>query len=162
MMMLDSPFIVKLYQTYNSDKYLCFLLEIVLGGELFTILRARTVFDESTARFYVASIAMALDYMHSKAIVYRDLRPENILLDSKGYIKIIDFGFAKIISDQTYTLCGVPDYLAPEIISGAGHGMAVDWWTMGILLFEMLASYPPFYHEDPMRTYAKILYGRVN
>ena len=133
-----------------------------MGGELFTVLRARTVFDESTARFYTASVVFAFDYMHSKSIIYRDLKPENLLLDDKGYLKITDFGFAKIITDRTYTLCGTPDYLAPEVISGAGHGKGVDWWTLGVLLFEMLASYPPFYHEDPMKTYAKIMYGRVN
>ena len=111
MMMLDSPFIVKLYETYNSDKYLYFLLEVVLGGELFTVLRSRTVFDESTARFHTASVVFAFDYMHSKSIIYRDLKPENLLLDSKGMLKITDFGFAKIIVDRTYTLCGTPDYL---------------------------------------------------
>jgi len=162
MKMLDSPFIVKLYETYNSDKYLYFLLEVVLGGELFTVLRSRTVFDESTARFYTASVVFAFDYMHSKNVIYRDLKPENLLLDSRGNLKITDFGFAKIITERTYTLCGTPDYLAPEVISGAGHGKGVDWWTLGILTFEMLASYPPFYHEDPMKTYAKIMYGRVN
>jgi len=162
MRMLDLPFTVKLYETYNIDKYLYFLLEVVLGGELFSVLRARTVFDEATARFYTASVVFAFDYMHSKCIVYRDLKPENLLLNDAGYLKITDFGFAKIVADRTYTLCGTPDYLAPEVISGAGHSRAVDWWTLGVLLFEMLASYPPFYHEDPMKTYAKIMHGRVN
>ena len=161
MIMLDSRFIVKLYQTYNDSKYLYFLLEVVLGGELFTVLRQRTVFDESTARFYAGSVVCAFGYMHEKNVIYRDLKPENLLLDLKGYLKITDFGFAKIITDRTYTLCGTPDYLAPEVISGAGHGKGVDWWTLGILLFEMLASYPPFYDEDPMRTYAKIMFGKV-
>lgn len=161
MLMLDSPFVVKLFQTFKDDKHLYFLLEVVLGGELFTVLRARTVFAESTARFYAASVIFAFDYMHSKSIVYRDLKPENLLLDSRGYLKITDFGFAKIIIDRTFTLCGTPDYLAPEVISGGGHGKGVDWWTLGVLLFEMLASYPPFYHEDPMKTYAKIMFGKV-
>src|SRR5690349_6900407 len=94
--------------------------------------------------------------MHSKSIVYRDLKPENLLLDEKGYLKVTDFGFAKIVTGRTYTLCGTPDYLAPEIVAGKGHGKGVDWWTLGILIYEMLSSYPPFYDEDPMKTYAKV------
>ena len=90
-------------------------------------------------------------------------QPENLLLDSKGYLKITDFGFAKQVSDgRTWTLCGTPDYLAPEVVSGQGHGKGVDWWTLGILIYEMLASYPPFYDEDPMRTYAKIMRGELH
>ncbi|ETO24530.1 protein kinase, cAMP-dependent, catalytic chain [Reticulomyxa filosa] len=162
-MILDSQFVVKLYQTYKDKKYLYFLLEVVLGGELFTVLRARTVFDEDTARFYAASVVSAFDYMHSKDIIYRDLKPENLLLNDKGYLKIADFGFAKMVKDwdRTYTLCGTPDYLAPEIINGVGHGKGVDWWTLGVLIFEMLASYPPFVDDDPMKTYAKIMLGKV-
>ena len=114
MIQLDSRFIVKLFETYNSEKYLYFLLEVVLGGELFTVLRSRTVFDEATARFYTSSVVLAFDCMHQQSILYRDLKPENLLLDSKGYLKVTDFGFAKCTTEQTYTLCGTPDYLAPE------------------------------------------------
>jgi len=100
--------------------------------------------------------------MHSKGIIYRDLKPENLLLTEKGYLKITDFGFAKKIKEKrTWTLCGTPDYLAPEVVSGQGHDRSVDWWTLGILIYEMLASYPPFYDEDPMKTYAKIMHGQV-
>jgi len=100
--------------------------------------------------------------MHSKGIIYRDLKPENLLLTDKGYLKITDFGFAKKIKEKrTWTLCGTPDYLAPEVVSGQGHDRSVDWWTLGILIYEMLASYPPFYDEDPMKTYAKIMHGQV-
>lgn len=110
------------------------------------MLRAKTFFDEHTARFFAAGVILAFEYMHSKGIIYRDLKPENLLLDARGYLKITDFGFAKKVGDQrTWTLCGTPDYLAPEVVSGQGHGRGVDWWTLGILIYEMLASYPPFY-----------------
>jgi len=128
---------------------------------LFSVLRAKTYFLEKTARFYAAAVVLCFEYMHSKNIIYRDLKPENLLLDRDGYLKITDFGFAKIVQDRTWTLCGTPDYLAPEVVSGQGHNKGVDWWTLGILIYEMLASYPPFYDEDPMKTYAKIMHGQL-
>lgn len=163
MSMLDHPNIIRMYATFQDKKCIFFVMEPCLGGELFSVLRARSSFDVATARFYAASVVLAFEYMHSKDIVYRDLKPENLLLDGKGYLKITDFGFAKILkNDRTWTLCGTPDYLAPEVVSGQGHGKGVDWWTLGILIYEMLASYPPFYDDDPMHTYAKILQGAVS
>jgi serine/threonine protein kinase len=142
---------------------LFFLLDPVMGGELFSVLREKTLFDEDTARFFAASVVLAFEYMHTMNIIYRDLKPENLLLDNQGYLKVTDFGFAKDIGDgRTWTLCGTPDYLAPEIVAGKGHGKGVDWWTLGIFIYEMLASYPPFYDEDPMKTYAKIMQGTIN
>jgi len=162
MEMLDHPFLVKLYATYKDRDRLYFLLEPSLGGELFSVLREKTLFDDDTARFYAGSVVLAFEYMHSKNIVYRDLKPENLLLDQDGYLKVTDFGFAKDISaGRTWTLCGTPDYLAPEIVAGKGHGKGVDWWTLGVFIYEMLASYPPFYDEDPMKTYAKIMHGSI-
>mmetsp|Transcript_73483 Transcript_73483/g.110857 ORF Transcript_73483/g.110857 Transcript_73483/m.110857 type:complete len:97 (-) Transcript_73483:381-671(-) len=94
------------------------------------------------------------EYMHSKNIVYRDLKPENILIASDGYLKLTDFGFAKYLEGgRTYTLCGTPEYLAPEILLNKGHGKPVDWWTLGILIYEMLAGIDPFNDEDPMAIY---------
>eukprot|EP00475_Leptophrys_vorax_P021445 TRINITY_DN29178_c0_g1_i1.p1 TRINITY_DN29178_c0_g1~~TRINITY_DN29178_c0_g1_i1.p1 ORF type:complete len:752 (-),score=178.18 TRINITY_DN29178_c0_g1_i1:59-2314(-) len=156
---MNHPFIVKLYSTYKDNDFLYFLLDVCLGGELFTLLRQRRCFEEETAKFYAASVVLAFEYMHERDIIYRDLKPENLLLDSQGYIKIVDFGFAKVCKDRTYTLCGTPDYLAPEVIFGQGHGKGVDWWTLGVLIYEMVASYPPFYDDDPMKTYGKIMHG---
>lgn len=162
MQSLRHPFLIRLYKTFKDRDRLYFLLEPSLGGELFSVLRARTFFDEDTARFYAAQVISAFDYMHNKNIIYRDLKPENLLLDEKGYLKVTDFGFAKVVTGRTYTLCGTPDYLAPEIVAGKGHGKGVDWWTLGILIYEMLSSYPPFYDEDPMKTYAKIMHGKIS
>ena len=101
------------------------------------------------------------EYLHSKNIIYRDLKPENILISRDGYLKLTDFGFAKICEGRTYTLCGTPEYLAPEILLNKGHGKPVDWWTLGILLYEMIAGVDPFNDDDPMLVYQKILKGKV-
>jgi serine/threonine protein kinase len=111
--------------------------------------------------FYAGEILLALEYLHSLDTVYRDLKPENLLLTHKGHVKITDFGFAKKIEDRTWTLCGTPEYLAPEIITSKGHGKAVDWWAFGILVYEMLAGYPPFFDDNPFGIYEKILAGRL-
>jgi protein kinase A len=162
MLQLDSPFLVKLWQTYQDRDRLYFLLEPSLGGELFSVLREQERFPDTTAMFYAASVVVAFEYMHGKNFVYRDLKPENLLLDERGYLKVTDFGFAKDISrGRTFTLCGTPDYLAPEIVAGKGHGKGVDWWCLGVFMFEMLTSTAPFCADSPMKTYKKILAGVV-
>jgi len=155
------PFIVPLLWSFKSRSHLFFLFPYVAGGEMFSYLRKARRFPLDTTLFYSAEIVSALSYLHSLSIVYRDLKPENILLDKEGHVIITDFGFAKKVPDRTWTLCGTPDYLAPEIIQSKGHNKAVDWWALGILIFEMLAGYPPFYDEDPMATYEKIITGKI-
>lgn len=162
MSMLNHPFIVRLHTTYQDKDRLYFLLEPSLGGELFRLLRARRHFTEDQARFFSAAVVLAFDFMHQKNIIYRDLKPENLLLDNDGYLKITDFGFAKILKGRTYTFCGTPDYLAPEVVSASGHGKGVDWWCMGILIYEMLQGIAPFFDDDMMKICHKILYGQVS
>ena len=116
-------------------------------------------FPDAQARFYAAEIALAFEYLHGQRIAYRDLKPENLLLTVGGHVKSADFGFAKVVDDRTYTLCGTPEYLAPEIIQSKGHDKGVDWWALGILVFEMLAGYPPFYDDTASAIYARILEG---
>ena len=161
---LKHPFIVQLVGfNFEDPKYIYFVLEYVQGGELFTLLRTKGTFPVPQTKFYLAHIITIFEYLHSKNIVYRDLKPENILINKNGYLKLTDFGFAKILeNEKTYTLCGTPEYLAPEIILNKGHGKAVDWWTLGILLYEMLVGIDPFSDDDPMKTYQKILKGKIN
>ncbi|XP_026640742.1 cAMP-dependent protein kinase catalytic subunit PRKX isoform X2 [Microtus ochrogaster] len=137
---INHPFLVKLFWTGHDNRFLYMLMEFVPGGELFTYLRNRGHFSSIAAIFYSTEIVCAIEYLHSKEIVYRDLKPENILLDREGHIKLTDFGFSKKLVDRTWTLCGTPEYLAPEVIQSKGHGRAVDWWALGILIFEMLSG----------------------
>jgi len=156
---ITMPFVVRLYQSFQDKKNLFMVMEYILGGELFSYLRAAGRFTNPMAKFYAAEIVLALEHLHSFNIVYRDLKPENLLLDKNGHIKLIDFGFAKVVerSDRTWTTCGTPEYIAPEIIQMKGHGKPVDWWALGILIFEMLAGYPPFSDENSLILYEKIL-----
>ncbi|GAM17159.1 hypothetical protein SAMD00019534_003340 [Acytostelium subglobosum LB1] len=158
---IHHPFIVNLYQSFQDESRIYLLFEYVAGGEVFKHLRDARVFSNDMAKFYAAEIVLAFEYLHRNNIAYRDLKPENLLIDSQGHIKITDFGFAKRVTDRTFTLCGTPEYLAPEIIQGTGHGKAVDWWALGILIFEMLAGFPPFYDDDTHNIYQKILAGRI-
>mmetsp|Transcript_108653 Transcript_108653/g.308018 ORF Transcript_108653/g.308018 Transcript_108653/m.308018 type:complete len:372 (+) Transcript_108653:189-1304(+) len=159
---IHHPFIVNLLATFQDETRLYLVLEYVNGGELFSRLRNEGRLPELEARFDSAEICLAFEYLHSKNVIYRDLKPENLLIDSDGFIKVTDFGFAKVIEDRTWTLCGTPEYLAPEIIQSKGHGKGVDWWALGVLIFEMLAGYPPFYDENAFGIYQKVLKGTVD
>ncbi|XP_037319503.2 cGMP-dependent protein kinase 1-like isoform X1 [Pungitius pungitius] len=156
-----SDFVVRLYRTFKDSKYLYMLMEACLGGELWTILRDRGSFEDSTTRFYTGCVVRAFAYLHAKGIIYRDLKPENLILDSRGYAKLVDFGFAKKIGfcKKTWTFCGTPEYVAPEIILNKGHDVSADYWSLGILMYELLTGSPPFSGPDPMKTYNVILRG---
>ena len=157
---VDHPLIAKLFVALQDSKFIYFVLELLQGGELFTHLRSKGKLPEQAARFYSASVVYAFATLHAKRIAYRDLKPENLVMDTKGYVKLVDFGLAKqLLSGKTWTLCGTPDYLAPEIILNEGHDLAVDYWALGVLIFEMVVGAPPFYAEDPMEVYEKILGG---
>ncbi|CAK3999774.1 cAMP-dependent kinase type 2 [Lecanosticta acicola] len=156
------PFLITLWGTWQDSKNLYMVMDFIEGGELFSLLRKSQRFPNPVAKFYAAEVTLALDYLHSMNIIYRDLKPENLLLDRHGHIKITDFGFAKEVPDITWTLCGTPDYLAPEVVSSKGYNKSVDWWSLGILIFEMLAGFTPFWDSgSPLKIYENILKGRV-
>eukprot|EP00944_MAST-04C_sp_MAST-4C-sp1_P000700 g700.t1 len=157
MEMLNHPFLLKLHNSYQDDRYLYLLIELCQGGELFAYLRERGNFTEQQAKFYAAGVTLGFQDMHQLNICYRDLKPENLLLDSNGFLKICDFGLAKVVNDKTFTLCGTPDYLAPEIITSKGHNKSCDYWALGILIYEMTVGDVPFYADDPMMIYQLIL-----
>lgn len=158
--MVDSLFIVRLIATYNGREHVYFLLEAALGGELFTTYeRLRLYGSERHARFYVGCVTEALAHLHERHVIYRDLKPENLLLDSRGYCKLTDMGLAKVTHGQTYTLVGTPDYMAPEVILCTGHSKAVDWWMLGVLLFELLAGRAPFEADTTQQVYELVKRG---
>ena len=155
---IDYPLLCGLVFCFQTEERIYFILPFLSGGELFQHLRKFRTFDEEKVRFYGAQIAMALEYLHNKGIIYRDLKPENILMDENGYLRLTDFGMAKKLGDneKAMSFCGTPEYLAPEIITMEGHDKSADWWSFGILLFEMLCGLPPFYVENLDKMYELI------
>ncbi|EPQ26284.1 uncharacterized protein PFL1_06219 [Pseudozyma flocculosa PF-1] len=157
---VNNPFIVPLKFSFQSPDKLYLVLAFINGGELFHHLQREGRFNEERSRFYAAELLCALEHLHGFNVVYRDLKPENILLDYTGHIALCDFGLCKLnMGDQetTNTFCGTPEYLSPELLLGQGYTKAVDWWTLGVLLYEMLTGLPPFYSEDVNEMYRKIL-----
>lgn len=163
MAQISYPFVVNMLGYAKDNVYVYIVMECINGGELFGHLRRARRFTDEQAKFYGAQIASAFKHIHGKNIIHRDLKPENILIRANGYCKLTDFGFAKIVEPgtRTYTLCGTPEYIAPEVLLNKGHGKPVDWWTLGILIYEMIVGQPPFCDDDPMGIYQKILAGKV-
>lgn len=160
LLMTDSPFIIQLYACYNGPEHLYFLLEVCDGGELYATYHRENLHGSvACAQFYSASTTQAFLHLHERHIIYRDLKPENLLLDKHGMCKLADMGLAKFVIGRTYTTCGTSDYFAPEVLSGVGHGSAVDWWTLGILIYELMSGSCPFESQDPLQTYQKIIAG---
>lgn len=147
----NHPFLTSLKYSFQTKELLCFVLEYVNGGELFFHLSREKLFTESRARFYISEITLAIGYLHDHGIIYRDLKLENLLLDKEGHIKITDFGLCKeeiTYGTTTTTFCGTPEYLAPEILEDNDYGRAVDWWGVGVVLFEMMCGHLPFYNRN--------------
>jgi serine/threonine protein kinase len=158
---INNPFLVKLHVSFKTQKYLYFVMDFVNGGGLYYYLEQYESLDEERSKFYTAEILCGLEYLHSRGIVYRDLKPENILINYAGHIVLTDFGLSKtglVNKDaKTNTRCGTPYYVAPEIILGEEYTKAVDFWSLGVVLYEMLFGVPPFYSEEAMGIYKKIV-----
>lgn len=164
LMELDHIMIIKLIKTFKDPSRIYFLMEYVRGKDLFDVLLELGQVSEEQSKFYAACLMVTLDYLHERNIIHRDLKPENIIIDDEGYTKLIDFGAAAIVEGRTYTAIGTPHYLAPEIILRVGYSYAVDWWSLGVMIHEMVFGHVPFGSddEDPLAIYDKILEGHLN
>jgi CRP-like cAMP-binding protein len=160
MSIMDSDFVVRLFGSYQDDNNIFFLLEPVTGGELFDVYSEEHFFgNQAHAKFYIACVTLALEHIHCKRVIYRDLKLENCLVDHQGYLKLTDMGIAKVVLGKTYTVCGTADYFAPETLRQTGHNRAVDWWATGVLLFIMVVGRSPFDAEDVTQIYKNIIKG---
>lgn len=155
---VECKFVVRLFDYFQDVRCLYFVLEFVNGGEMFTIIQKqkRRRFTEEQTKFFAAEAVLAFDFLHNIDVVFRDLKPENLLIDHRGHIRITDFGFAKRVDDKTWTMCGTPEYLAPEIIVNKGYAHAVDWWAVGVLIFEMRCGHSPFESKSQMEMFKRI------
>lgn len=163
MAQIDHPFIVNMMGFSSDQRNIYIVMECITGGELFTHLSKARKFTDEQSKFYAAQVASAFAHIHSKNIIHRDLKPENILLMANGYSKLTDFGLAKVLTSRqrTFTFCGTPEYITPEVLLDKGYSQPVDWWSLGVLIYEMIVGQPPFCDEDTMGIYHKILSGKV-
>ncbi|KAI8807613.1 kinase-like domain-containing protein [Cladochytrium replicatum] len=155
------PLIVELYSTFQDTYHLYMVMEYVAGGDLFSYLRKVKRFSEEDGKFYICEVIVALGYLHSENVIYRDLKPENILLDTTGHIKVADFGFAKRVTTTTASFCGTPDYIAVEVVLSRAYTKSVDWWSLGVLVFELVSGKTPFGDESSDRVYENIAAGKI-
>eukprot|EP01013_Petalomonas_cantuscygni_P040754 TRINITY_DN728_c0_g1_i1.p1 TRINITY_DN728_c0_g1~~TRINITY_DN728_c0_g1_i1.p1 ORF type:complete len:607 (-),score=90.06 TRINITY_DN728_c0_g1_i1:39-1859(-) len=158
------PFLVRMHAAFQTPTAVYLAMQFANGGELFNHLNRAGRFDEPRARFYAAEIVLALEYLHAHGVVYRDLKPENVLLDGEGHVALADFGLSKVLpapGDETGTFCGTPEYLAPEVVLNRGHGKPVDWWSLGVLVYELLVGIPPFYDAEVAVMYRNILTNAI-
>ncbi|KAJ3876224.1 kinase-like domain-containing protein [Lentinula edodes] len=163
--LVNSPFIVPLKFSFQNPDKLYLVMSFVNGGELFYHLQREGKFDQDRSRFYAAELLVALEHLHGFNVVYRDLKPENILLDYTGHIALCDFGLCKLNmseTEKTNTFCGTPEYIAPELLESQGYTKTVDWWTLGVLLYEMMTGLPPFYDDNVNTMYQRILTDPLN
>lgn len=158
---VDFPNLIYMLAHFKDNSNLYFVLQFVCGGEMFSYLRREARLTEDESRFHAAQVVLALEYLQKMDVAYRDLKPENMLICSSGYIKLTDFGFAKRVRGRMWTLCGTPEYIAPEILLSKGYNKSVDWWALGVLIYEMTAGHPPFFSESTIKTYEKIVIGDV-
>jgi len=162
--LIDHPFIIKLKYAFQTPEKLYFIMDYCPGGEIFFHIQRVERFNEDAARFYSAQLVIAIAHLHENNIIYRDLKPENVLIDYDGYIKVTDFGLSKqniLDNHSANSFCGTPEYLAPEIVESKGHGKAVDWWSLGAIIYEMLTGVPPFYSKDREKLFKNIKAGNI-
>lgn len=156
------PFMVNYMYHFKDNANVFLVMEYVPGGDMFTHLKKLQKFDEELARFYAAQVVLAFEYLHFVGIIFRDLKPENIMIDKTGFLKITDFGFAKKIDDKrTDTMCGTPEYYAPEMVKNHSYSFSVDWWTLGVLVYEMTDGRPPFRSSNVLKLFQLILENSI-
>ena len=164
---INSPFLSHLSYAFQTPDKLYIVMDYMTGGELFFWIKKHRKFSESRAKLYLAECCLAIKAMHDKNVIHRDLKPENILLDQDGHVKIVDYGLAKGgitgagEEGGTKTFCGTPEYVAPELVENRGHGKAVDWWALGVILYELLYGLPTFYDKNVKKMYTKILHDPI-
>jgi cGMP-dependent protein kinase len=161
---IEHQFIIKLVKTFKDTRRIYFLLEYVQGLSLFEVLRIINLVPSKDCQFFAACLVVILEYLHKVSVVYRDLKPENIMVDHEGYLKLLDFGTAKIIKDRTFSVIGTPQYMAPEVILGKGYSFSADLWGLGVMIFEFICGSVPFggnEDEDAFTVYREIVSGLI-
>lgn len=158
---ISHPLLLDTHGFFQDSRYLSIVTEFIPGGQVYSRLNNLKRLPVSHSQFYSANVILCFEYLHSHSIIYRDLKPENLLITADGYLKLVDFGFAKVVKGRTFTFCGTPEYVSPEIILNKGQGKGVDWWTLGILMFEFLTGVTPFKDKEnsPFEIYQKVIKG---